>query len=155
MQIFEEGEDEPTPGISLVSKNTEMPEGVEFSDGDGKDSDENNDDPHKALGEINLDDLEFHENNKESHRTLISNDSSIPTELFGASSSLTKKKKKEKKEKKEKKKKKSSKDENEDISTKKVTKTANILTNGANNDEVDMDFWLSESNQVSFDDKIF
>ena len=31
------------------------------------------------LGEINLDDLEFHENNKESHRTLISNDSSIPT----------------------------------------------------------------------------
>ena len=75
MQIFEEGEDEPTPGISLVSKNTEMPEGVEFSDGDGKDSDENNDDPHKALGEINLDDLEFHENNKESHRTLISNDS--------------------------------------------------------------------------------
>ena len=56
-----------------------MPEGVEFSDGDGKDSDENNDDPHKALGEINLDDLEFHENNKESHRTLISNDSSVPT----------------------------------------------------------------------------
>jgi len=79
LQIFEEEEDEPTPGISLVSKNTEMPEGVEFSDGDGKDSDENNDDPHKALGEINLDDLEFHENNKESRRTLISNDSSVPT----------------------------------------------------------------------------
>ena len=54
MQIFEEEEDEPTPGISLVSKNTEMPEGVEFSDGDGKDSDENNDDPHKALGKIHL-----------------------------------------------------------------------------------------------------
>ena len=65
---------------------------------------------------------------------------------------MTKKKKKEKKEKKEKKKKKSSAKENEEISTKKVTKTANILTNGANNDEVDMDFWLSESNQVSFDE---
>ena len=78
-------------------------------------------------------------------------------ELLGASSSLAKKKKKEKKEKKEKKKKKSSAkdEENEEISTQKVTKTANLLTNGANNDEVDMDFWLSESNQVSFDDKIF
>ena len=97
------------------------------------------------MGEINLDDLEFHEHNNESYRTIASNDNSIPTELFGASSSLTKKKnKKEKKEKKEKKKKKS---KDEEIPSKKVA-TANILTNGANDD--DMDFWLSESKHVSF-----
>merc|ERR1712238_64307 len=52
-----EEEEDQTPSV-LVSLNAEMPEGY-VSDGDEDDeNDAAHDDPHKALGAINLDDLE-------------------------------------------------------------------------------------------------
>ena len=137
----------------FVSKNAEMPEGVKFSDGDDNDSDEHaNDDPHRALGEINLDDLEDLRRESPSRSVNVDDSSSVPVQLFGSSGGpITKKKKKtekvkkDKKEKKEKKKKKKKDDDHDKPMEEIVAVVVNgeTTTNDANVD--DLDFWLSPS----------
>ncbi|CAB4059975.1 AP3D [Lepeophtheirus salmonis] len=111
----------------FVSKNIDMPEGAVISDEDADILHE--DDPHKALGIINLDDLV-----KESKPVYISKEQdAIPAILFGERPKKVKKHKKEKK----KDKKKSS---NGDVDIKSVKE-------GNNNAGIDnLDFWLGGGN---------
>lgn len=134
----EEMEDD-APSV-LVSKNTEMPDGVEFSDGDNdNDDDKANDDPHRALGEINLDELDT----PVPYVPKAVKDHEHPIEFFGAP---TKKKEKEaKKEKKEKKEKKPKKEKKEKKEKRKVN-GENETPKPAQEDD-DMEFWLSPTKQ--------
>lgn len=120
----QESEEEEDDGPSvLVSRNAEMPEGVELSDGDDDDANENDDDPHKALGAINLEDLEVRQEIKKEEKIV----------LFENGDKPKKKKKEEKKEKKEKKAKKEKKE--------KKKKIVEVVDENKNED--DLDFWLS------------
>merc|ERR1739838_1260321 len=160
-----EEEEDQTPSV-LVSRNAEMPEGY-VSDGDeDEENDAAHDDPHKALGAINLDDLD----SIPAYVPIDTTKNQIG-DMFGSSSSgkktqsLTtddnaktkKKKSKEKKGKKSKKSKKSN--SNPDqllVETDKV-----VQVNGSNNktennraaeqahhQSDDLEFWLSPSNQL-------
>merc|ERR1712008_481884 len=159
-----EEEEDQTPSV-LVSLNAEMPEGVEISDGD--EDDENDaalDDPHKALGAINLDDLD----SKPAYVPIDTTKDQIG-DMFGSSSGKKiqsqtddnakskKKKSKEKKEKKSKKSKKSISDPDQLL----VETDRVVQVNGSNNktenakaadqahDQTDdLEFWLSPSNHV-------
>ncbi len=140
----EEEEEEPAPNV-FVSKNAEMPEGVEVSDGEDDDKNANDDDPHRALGEINLDDLETPAPYVSS-RNNVAGDSVPPAEMFGGGGAKLKKAKKVKKEKKSKKDKKK-----EAANHDKDDETLVVVVNG--NDEKsdagggganDIDFWLSD-----------
>jgi AP-3 complex subunit delta-1 len=138
----EEEEEHAQPSV-FVSKNAEMPEGVDMSDNDDDDGDKRaNDDPHRALGEINLDEIEVNTPYvSKVSKEVLKVDSNVPVELFGGSGKAKKKKKekekeKDKKPKKKEKKKKSKKEHPEEI-----------VTNGNGNDNNgsdDMDFWLSD-----------
>ena len=148
LEEFEE-EDETATSSVLVSTNIEMPEGVEL-DSDGNDSDDKtNDDPHRALGEINLDDLEYLERESPTRSVATNDDSTVPIQLFGETSikkskKKTEKVKKEKKEKKDKKKKKKKDNEHNN----QASLISVPVTNGNENNDEDMDFWLSPSKQM-------
>merc|ERR1711935_28311 len=112
--VQEDEEEEDQVPSMLVSLNAEMPEGVELSDGDDDDdNDQTNDDPHKALGAINLDDLDVPKPSSSSITRDIDSKQDQIVDLFNSSeknakTKVKKKKTKEKKEKKSKKSKKSS-----------------------------------------------
>merc|ERR1711971_1110418 len=164
-------EEDQTPSV-FVSRNAEMPEGY-VSDGDeDEENDAAHDDPHKALGAINLDDLD-------SIPAYVPIDTTKDQigDMFGSSSSgkkihshqitddnakSKKKKSKEKKEKKGKKSKKSKKSKS-DSPDQLLVETDNkvVQVNGSNNKTVnkkaaeqahhqtdDLEFWLSPSNQL-------
>merc|ERR1712173_100787 len=85
VQDEEEEEEDQVPSM-LVSLNAEMPEGVELSDGDDDDdNDQTNDDPHKALGAINLDDLDVPTPSTSSKSRDIDSKKDQIVDLFNAS----------------------------------------------------------------------
>ena len=125
-----------TPSV-LVSRNAEMPEGVELSDGDDDDdNDGGHDDPHKALGAINLDDLT---SAVQDLRKSPPRDRAEPVEFFGQAKKAAEKKK----EKKEKKAKKEKKPKKEKKAKKAKESSPQPEENGKKDD---LDFWLSPSN---------
>lgn len=77
--------------VHVVRKNLEMPEGAEASDGDDNDVAGHlaKDDPHRALADVRLDDLEYNEPYKPKYEEnqysggFGQNDSSVPSNLFG------------------------------------------------------------------------
>ena len=86
-------------GPVVIRKNLELPEGASNLD----DSDDNDalaeDDPHRALGDISLDDIEFNQpyrSNQDVGSSLGHDDSTVPEDLFGAIPKKPKKKKKSK-----------------------------------------------------------
>lgn len=92
-------EDEGVPQVVVVRKNLDMPEGAKMSDEDEDEENLPHDDPHRALADVSLDDLEYKEPykpQKVDHSAY--GDSHIPDTLFGAKSEGAKKKKKKKKE---------------------------------------------------------
>jgi hypothetical protein len=157
-------EEDQTPSV-FVSRNAEMPEGY-VSDGDEDDeNDAGHDDPHKALGAINLDDLD-------SIPAYVPIDTTRDQigDMFGSSSGKKiqsqttddnakskKKKSKVMKEKKVKKSKKSKSDPDQLL----VETDRVVQVNGSNNktenakaaeqahDQTDdLEFWLSPSNKL-------
>ena len=154
----------------VIKKRMEMPEGVEDSGGEEEDR-LPDDDPHRALGNISLDDLEViqpykSKNNGEMGDGFREGDDTVPTNLFGGGKPEKKKKKKDKKEnedeqkvekdKKKKKKHKKEKDElnggEEKVSKKKKKKSSKDNERGkeqeaASSEAQDMDFWLSSEKQ--------
>merc|ERR1712051_926613 len=162
-----EEEEDQTPSV-LVSRSAEMPEGY-ISDGDeDEENDAAHDDPHKALGAINLDDLDSIpayvpiDTTKDQIGDMFGSSSSgkkIQSQSTDDNAKSKKKKSKEKKEKKSKKSKKSKSDPDQLL-----VETDNnrvVQVNGSNNktentkaaeqahDQTDdLEFWLSPSNQL-------
>jgi len=99
----EDSVDVDRPSV-MVSKNWDMPEGAEEgSDGEGEnDGHLPPDDPHRALADVKIDDLDYQEpykpnlntNSTTWQRGFAGEDASIPTSLFGEGASKSKKKKK-------------------------------------------------------------
>jgi AP-3 complex subunit delta-1 len=158
-----EEDDKKEQKVVTVRKASEMPEGVELSEGDSDDgNDLAEDDPHKALGDISLDDLEYNAPYKpreedNSYDRDANGGVTVPHSLFGAPKGFggggdsKKKKKKEdkpvaeeevekkkrrKKEKKEKKKKRE-KDNGEKEPQQQQPPSGEVPGTD------DMDFWLS------------
>ena len=145
-----------------MRKASEMPEGVELSDGgDASDDGLAADDPHKALGDISLDDIEYTAPYKsktdryENSFAMSANGGGVdgvPDDLFGAGKAKAKKAKKPKKVEeapedgeKAKRSKKSKKEKKEKKEKKKKRDKADDKERGVA--EVpgtdDVDFWLS------------
>ena len=102
------GDDEDAV-VVVVTKNLEMPEGAELTDDEDRAEGGSAlapDDPHRALADVRLDDIEFQEPYKSKEDgggtgggglSWRGEDSSIPTSLFGEGDEGAKKKKKKKK----------------------------------------------------------
>ena len=148
----------------VVRKASEMPEGVELSDGgDASDDGLAADDPHRALGDITLDDIEYtapyksksdggssrYENN--SYATTANGGlDGVPDSLFGGGSGRAAKPKKAKKAKEvvakdgdSGKKRKKSKKEKKEKEKKKEKDKSSDLHEGEIPGTDDVDFWLS------------
>ena len=132
----------------LVSTNSEMPEGARLSDDDDDFDEKNHDDPHKALGAINLDDLE---SDRFVSKTATASHLLVEEKKVKKSGNNKKKRREEevkenlagKKSSKKKKKKKSLSDQKEGENPKDV-----IMKNGENGITDDYEFWLSPSKSV-------
>jgi hypothetical protein len=121
----------------VISRALDMPEGATLSDADDDRDRLDEDDPHRALGDIIFDDYKITPAEFESRP---SNQIEIGGMFAPADSGKTKKKKKKEKEKKEEKKSKKKKDKKEKESSEPVVKEAK-------NDGMDIDFWLDTSGQ--------
>jgi len=147
----EMSEDSVESGPSLmVSKNVEMPEGAE----DGSEGDEGEDlapdDPHRALADVKIDDLDYQRPYKadvdqhDGSAWRRGEDSSIPASLFGEK---TLKKEEEEPAKKHKKKKKHKEKEmvnGEEKAKKKAKKSKKEKVADKVPEADDVDFWLSQ-----------
>ena len=145
----------------VVRKASEMPEGVELSDGgDASDDGLAADDPHRALGDISLDDIEYtapyksksDENSRYESNSFATSANGgldgVPDSLFGKAEKVKKPKKAKKveevvesgkKSKKSKKEKKEKKEKKRD----KEKEPSSDLHKGEIPGTDDVDFWLS------------